>query len=105
VLIHPGIKPTTMTEASKAAFIKGESHRVGVKNHILNYFKMTQRAFTVKDIEKRLWYDFETVKKRISDLELEGKLKIIGTLGGYSFVYLQCTRATIDQNPGLDAGG
>jgi len=77
-----------MTIASNQSFIKGESHRVSVKNHILNYFKQTGKAFTVRDIEKRLWYDFETVKKRISDLELEGKLKIIGTSSGYSlYIY------------------
>jgi hypothetical protein len=77
-----------MTEASKASYIKGEQHRVSVKNHILNYFKQTGKPFTVRDIEYRLWYDYETVKKRISDLELEGKLKIIGTLGGYSlYIY------------------
>ena len=77
-----------MTITSKAAFIKGHVHMVSVKNHILNYFKQTGKAFTVRDIEYRLWYDFETVKKRISDLELEGKLKIIGTTSGYSlYIY------------------
>lgn len=73
-----------MTLASNEAYIKGAKKRISIKNLILNYMKVTGVDFTSEEVHARLHIDRYNVQKRMSELELEGKLKIIGIRQGFS---------------------
>ena len=73
-----------MTTASKEAYIKSEAKRIGVKRQIENYMKETGYELTSEELYKRLNFDRYHTQKRMSELELEGKLKIVGERDGFS---------------------
>lgn len=73
-----------MTTASKEAYIKSEVKRIGVKRHIENYMKVTGYELTSEELHQGLNFDRYNTQKRMSELELEGKLKIIGERAGFS---------------------
>lgn len=74
---------STQTPSYKA-YIKSEHRRIGIKKQIENYMKVTGLKLTFEEVSRRLDIDRDNSYKRMSELELEGKLKIVGEREGFS---------------------